>query len=216
VSATTDGDGVATAVLTADAAGTSTIDAVSNLKKGSATLTIENESQKPTPTADVTFEDQTVQNGTDTVTVASANLSEGGYVVIHADDNGSPGAVLGNSSYLANGTSENIEIELDQNLTANTSLIAMAHLDTDGDEVYEFAGGSLDGPYTENGSAVVDSANITVQDMTETEQLVAQYDADGDGLELSEVQTSIRDFADNELSLQDVQQLINIWANADA
>ncbi|WP_458208645.1 DUF7282 domain-containing protein [Haladaptatus sp. NG-SE-30] len=54
----------------------------------------------------VVFEDQTV-NGT-TVTVASATLPNGGFILIHNES----GAVIGQSNYLEAGTHENVEIEL--------------------------------------------------------------------------------------------------------
>jgi PGF-CTERM protein len=42
----------------------------------------------------------------------------------------------------------------------------MPHLDTNGNEEYDFPG--ADGPYTEDGSAVTDSANVTVVTSTPT------------------------------------------------
>ncbi|EMA56985.1 hypothetical protein C468_16979 [Halorubrum kocurii JCM 14978] len=167
-------------------------------------VTIQPADAEPVPTATVTFSDQTVTNGSDTVTVDSANLSEGGFVVIHAEDNGSAGAVLGNSSYLANGTSENITITLDEPLTANTSLVAMAHLDTDGDEAYEFDGGSVDAPYTEDGSAVVDTASITVETVEGPGDVTGNgepaQDLNGDGV-FEDVN------GDGEYTVSDVQAL---------
>jgi hypothetical protein len=177
----------------------------SNNGNADATTGITIEPETAPPTATVTFDDQTVQNGSSTVTVASANLSEGGFVVIHAEDNGSAGAVLGNSSYLANGTTEDIQIDLSQNITANTTLVAMAHQDTDGDEVYEFDGGSLDGPYTEDGAPVTDAASITIEQAPEgpgdiTGNGEPAQDLNGDGL--------FEDLnGDGELTLSDVQAL---------
>lgn len=54
----------------------------------------------------VVFEEQTA-NGT-TVTVASATLPNGGFILIHDES----GAVIGQSNYLEAGTHENIKIEL--------------------------------------------------------------------------------------------------------
>jgi hypothetical protein len=106
---------------------------------------------------DLTFDDQ--QSSGDSVVVQNANFSEGGFVAIHLSDNGTPGEVIGASSYLAPDTDNRIAIVLDETLEENQELIAMAHLDTDGDQIYEFPDG--DGPYTENGSPVVDAAQIT-------------------------------------------------------
>jgi hypothetical protein len=117
-----------------------------------------------TLTSSVTFDDQTVENNTTTVTVASATLSDGGFVVIHANNNGSPGEVLGVSSYLEPGTATDVSITLDAPLTANRTLFAMAHAD-DGNQTYEFAGpGTTDLPYPDEG--FLDSANITVENET--------------------------------------------------
>jgi hypothetical protein len=144
----------------------------------SATATIEvdeDDPEPPAPTADVTFADQTT-DGT-TVVVDSVTMSEGGFVAIH-DSSLNEGAVIssviGVSDYLAPGTHEDVEITLfdvpgrdfDQSaLEEDQTLIAMPHLDTDGDEEYGFVatGGEVDGPYTEDGAPVVDTAQITIE-----------------------------------------------------
>ncbi|MDB2275355.1 hypothetical protein PM022_12530 [Halorubrum ezzemoulense] len=154
-----------------------TIDAVdSNNGQDSVNTTLTVEPAGAQPTATVTFNDQTVTNGSDTVTVASANLSEGGFVAIHSvpvnPENGTPvDTVVGVSEYLGNGTSEDITVTLDEPVTANTTLVAMPHQDTNGNETYDFvtSEGSADGPYIEDGSAVVDSASITVSENPLTE-----------------------------------------------
>ena len=134
----------------------------------SANITVE-AAPEPAP-ASVTFDDQTVANGSNTVTVANAELSEGGFVVIHTvpvvPDNGTAAdSVVGNSEFIADNASD-IQITLDEPITANTTLVAMAHRDTDGDQAYNFPelnGTAVDGPYVADGAPVVDSANITVQ-----------------------------------------------------
>jgi PGF-CTERM protein len=116
------------------------------------------------PTASVTFDDQT-SNGT-TVTVASVTMSDGGFIAIH---NGSAsGAVIGHSEYLEAGNSENVEITLDEPLSADGTLVAMPHLDTNNNSEYEFDGGSTDAPYTGEGEPVTSGAAITVEETTET------------------------------------------------
>jgi len=107
----------------------------------------------------VTFDDKTVQNGTTELVVESATLPDAGFVVIHAEN----GDVIGNSSYLGAGTSTNVTVNLNGSVTSNRTLTAMTHRDTDGDQVYEFP--AADGPYfTDAGSPVTDTANITVQE----------------------------------------------------
>ena len=139
------------------------------------------------PPASVSISDQTT-TGT-TVTVDSAFLRQGGFVVIHNEslttEGDAIGSVIGVSEYLEPGQSTNIEITLDEPISENQTLIAMPHLDTDGDEVYDFvtSGGTEDVPYTLGGSAVTDSAQITVEDDNPTlpnAQGPAQ-DTDGDG-----------------------------------
>jgi hypothetical protein len=112
------------------------------------------------PTASIRFDDQ--ESFGSEVTVDSVTLSDGGFVALHRDtDNGE---VVGHSQYLDSGSHGDVEITLDDSLTEDTTLVAMAHEDTDGDETYEFQLGSvLDGPYTDEGSAVIDKADIEVK-----------------------------------------------------
>jgi signal recognition particle receptor subunit beta len=139
-----------------------------------ATITVE-EPAPPAPTADVTFADQT-SDGT-TVVVDSVTMSEGGFVAIHNSslfEGNVIGSVVGVSDYLAPGTHEDVEVTLYdvpgasfnvERLPADEELVAMPHLDTDGDEQYGFVatGGDVDGPYTEDGSPVIDTAQITLE-----------------------------------------------------
>lgn len=113
----------------------------------------------------ITLDNQT--SGGHTVTVQNVTLAEGGFVVLHDStlaDGNVLGSVVGSSSYLDPGTHENVTVRLESPLSNDTTLTAMAHRDTDGDRVYEFvsASGTADGPYTANGSAVVDPGTITV------------------------------------------------------
>jgi hypothetical protein len=149
-----------------------------------ATITVE----EPAPTADVTFADQTT-DGT-TVVVDSVTMSEGGFVAIHNSslfDNNVIGSVIGVSEYLEPGTHEDVEVTLYdvpgasfnvERLPADEELVAMPHLDTDGDEEYGFVatGGEVDGPYTEDGSPVIDTAEVTLEEEPATFQ-VSNLDA---------------------------------------
>jgi len=56
-------------------------------------------------------------------------------------------------------------VTFDERLTSGQTLIAMPHQDTDGDRNYTFveSNGSADGPYTDDGSAVVDPADVTIE-----------------------------------------------------
>ena len=114
--------------------------------------------------ASVGFSEQT-SNGT-TVTVDSVTLQDGGFVTVHDAtllDGETFGSIRGTSGYLGPGTHENVTIALDPALDENTTLIPMAHRDTDGDENYTFeeSNGAADGPYLGSGGAVIASASVT-------------------------------------------------------
>jgi hypothetical protein len=156
------------------AAGTYTHGVFTDDDSATAQITIE-AAEEPAPTADVTFENQTT-DGT-TVVVDSVTMSEGGFVAIHDSslfDGNVIGSVIGVSDYLEPGTHEDVEVTLYDvpgadfdvdRLPADETLVAMPHLDTDGDEQYGFVatGGEVDGPYTEDGNAVIDTAEVTVE-----------------------------------------------------
>ena len=116
----------------------------------------------------VTMPNQVSANGR-VLTVATAYLSDGGYVSIHDPQLFQSGArsasVLGSSKYLGAGQHTDIQVALDQPLRGGTTgIIAMVHRDTNGNAIYDFvtAGGQADGPYTIGGTPVTDSANVTV------------------------------------------------------
>jgi hypothetical protein len=112
------------------------------------------------PKTAVTVENQ--QSDGTSVTVDSVSLSEGGFVAIHEGSAG--GTVVGVSSYLSSGDHEDVVVALDQPLTANGTVVAMPHRDTDGDQSFTFveSGGSADGPYTDGGAPVTDAAAVTI------------------------------------------------------
>lgn len=144
------------------------------------------------PTASVTFNDQET-NGS-VVTVASTTLSTGGFVAIH--QNNASGEILATSRYLDSGSHSDIQVEVNRPLDSDTTLVAMPHQDTDGDQVFEFEFGStVDAPYTENGSAVTHSASVTV---------VPDLYAGGDGS------------AENPYRIGDWTHLENVAQNRDA
>ncbi|WP_191965429.1 MULTISPECIES: hypothetical protein [Haloferax] len=110
-------------------------------------------------TASVQFNDQSTAGVA--VLVASATLSEGGFIVIHDES----GAVIGASGYLSAGEQEDIAVTLDEPLTENATLTAMPHFDSNGNEQFDFVSseGADDGPYTANGAPVTDNAEVTVE-----------------------------------------------------
>lgn len=129
-----------------------------------------------TGTASVAFQDQT-SNGS-TVVVSEANLSEGGFVVLYSQG----GTVLGNSSYLDAGGSENVTVALDEPLNGSQLLVAVPHMDTNDNQTFDFntsvaeeaattieedgrisVTNVTDGPYTENELPVSAVAFVTVE-----------------------------------------------------
>ncbi len=73
--------------------------------------------------------------------VGDALIDATGWLVIHADNGGSPGAVLGQTRLLP-GLNTNIMVEIDAN-AAGSQVFPMLHYDTGESGVYEF--GSVDG-----------------------------------------------------------------------
>ena len=126
-------------------------------------------------TASVEFDDQTTSG--EVVGVASANLSEGGFVVIHDAtllDGDVFGSVIGASEYLEPGEHDSVSVQLydvpgletDQtSLEEDQTLVAMAHFDTNDNETYDFltTGGEEDGAYVGDSGPVIDDAEVTVE-----------------------------------------------------
>lgn len=73
-----------------------------------------------------------------TVTVASVSLPIDGFVVIHGDNGGAPGAVIGWSDLLPAGDSTGVEVTLNTAIDADATVFPMAHVDANGNGLYEF------------------------------------------------------------------------------
>ena len=87
----------------------------------------------------VSFQNQTT-DGT-VVTVEQANLTDGGFVVIHDRSllNGSVlDSVLGVSEYLEAGTHEDVTVTLDEPITESQQLLALAYRDTNDNQTFDF------------------------------------------------------------------------------
>ncbi len=80
-----------------------------------------------------------------------------GWIMIHADSNGAPGAVLGYAAVPA-GTTSNVEVAIDVNL-ATPVLYAMLHKDVGTVGKMEFPG--VDAPIFVNGKIVSPSFKVT-------------------------------------------------------
>jgi PGF-CTERM protein len=141
--------------------------------------------------ADATISQQT--SGGTTVVVDEATLPEGGFVTIHDStvlDGGEAvlTSVRGSSAYLEPGTHENITVTLDEPLEEDDTLVAMPHRDTDGDQIYSFvsSGAEADGPYATDGSAVVDTAEVTASATVE----MSDQPTDGSAVVVDRVELS--------------------------
>jgi hypothetical protein len=106
-----------------------------------------------TPSVEVS--DQTIEN--DTVVVAKVVSNGPGWIVIHADNNGSPGQVLGHAP-VADGENTNVVVDIAQE-GRTEKLWAMLHADTGTVGTYEFPGG--DPPVTVDGNIVMASFQAT-------------------------------------------------------
>ena len=117
--------------------------------------------------ATVTFADQ--DSDGETVVVEDVTLSEGGFLAIHDEAffEGEVDSVRGVSEYLEPGDHEEVEIDLEEPITEERTLSAVAHLDTTGDEEFTYVetGGEEDVPYVDlGGSPIYDEAVVAIED----------------------------------------------------
>jgi hypothetical protein len=87
----------------------------------------------PLAPASVSMEDQR-SDGIDAV-VTEVSLPAPGFVALHADDDGVPGAMLGLSGLLPEGTSTDVTVTFDVPLEASQPVLAVAYVDRDRDGV---------------------------------------------------------------------------------
>jgi flagellar protein FlaJ len=115
------------------------------------------------PVASLTVADQPVDGGE--LTVESASLSDGGFVVVHAGD--ADGPVLGTSDYLQAGTYGDLRIPLDGSVSSGRSVVLVVHQDTNGNEALDYRfdqpEGSPDQPYAATGNAEYVTVDVTVE-----------------------------------------------------
>lgn len=110
----------------------------------------------PTPTAapatgDLTVSDQSGDGSTVVVDEVTIEGSDG-FVVVHADQDGAPGPVLGHAP-VPEGTTTGLSVPMDTPLTADQTVWPMLHVDAGTAGTYEFPG--ADGPVTVDGEVVV-------------------------------------------------------------
>jgi predicted lipoprotein with Yx(FWY)xxD motif len=96
----------------------------------------------------VTVSDQALEG--DGVTIDRVVAAEPGWLVVHADNEGRPGPVVGHSS-VAPGENDNVRVQIDTDM-ATPTLYAMLHMDRGTVGTYEFPGD--DGPVAVGGQVV--------------------------------------------------------------
>jgi flagellar protein FlaJ len=76
--------------------------------------------------------------GSQELTLESVSLSDGGFVVVHDDSINT--TVIGRSAYLPPGTHKNVTIQLDDTVPDGGSVFVVTHLDTNGNEAFDYPG----------------------------------------------------------------------------
>lgn len=110
-------------------------------------------------TGSISASDQSGDGSTvvvDEVTIEGAN----GFVVVHLDDEGAPGEVLGHAE-ISEGTTTDVTVTLDSPVTEDVTLWPMLHFDAGEVGTYEFPG--PDGPVTVDGDVVMVPIEYTVE-----------------------------------------------------
>jgi len=123
------------------------------------------------PVASMTVTNPTVSEGS--LTVDSASLSSGGFVVVHDGD--ANGTVLGVSPYLAAGSHDNVAIALDNPPSEGQSLVLVAHQDTNENRKLDYnfeQPGELDRPYAAAGDSRYVTVSVEVQNQSAPDRQV--------------------------------------------
>jgi hypothetical protein len=108
------------------------------------------------------------------VTIPAATISGAdGWIAVHADDNGEPGAVLGHAP-IQEGENTSVEVPLDEPLDSSGNLYAMLHVDDPADGNYTFPDG--DPPVDAEGEIALEPFRYTVSDPASGGQAGARGD----------------------------------------
>jgi len=112
------------------------------------------------PVASMTVENPTIEGNT--LTVDSASLSSGGFVVVHDGDEDDE--VIGVSRYLEPGTHKDVRIQIDNPPSSGSQLVLVAHQDTNENRILEYdfdVPGKTDQPYAASGQS--DTVSIEIE-----------------------------------------------------
>lgn len=109
----------------------------------------------------ITVSNQT-SDGTSVVIDEVIALDTRAFVVIHRDEQGAPGEVIGHAPVPFEGPTTGITVDLDTPLDAGTHTVwAMVHVDNEPIGVYQFPGN--DTPATAEGTVIMDPIEVTVE-----------------------------------------------------
>lgn len=136
----------------------------------------------PFPEPSITADDQVrPAHIPDVIYVAEVDFAEDGFAVIHEDDDGEPGAVIGTSEILEGDDTPytNVEVGLDRPVDVEETLWAMLHVD-DGSGEFDAA---TDPPVTEDypddeGDVVMDSFRVSLPHVVASDQTLDGADGD--------------------------------------
>lgn len=131
----------------------------------------------PLSPADAFVEEQ-VSDGTEIVGI-SAELPAPGFIVVHADDDGAMGPVLGLSDLLQPGAVEDVTLELTPPLTASAVLHVAVYIDRNGDGEFGPGPGADEIGVREDGSLAVSSVLVTVPTRAPSAVDVSNQTSDG-------------------------------------
>lgn len=123
----------------------------------------------------VTADDQELMDGT--VTVASVVSEGAGWIVIHEDQNGDPGAVIGHAA-VQDGENTNVSVTLDTELMGETTLWAMLHTDTGTEGEYDFP--DADPPVQDAEGNIVQDSFVASPSMMEDDSMEADESMEGE------------------------------------
>ncbi|MDN7023305.1 DUF4430 domain-containing protein [Methanoculleus sp. FWC-SCC1] len=108
-----------------------------------------------TITPNITVTDQPIENGS--VVISEAIAKRDNWVVIHAEQNDTPGPIIG-KALISRGVNENVTVQIETE-NATETLYAMLHVDAGKKGAFEFPGS--DRPETVMGEVVVQPFNVT-------------------------------------------------------
>jgi hypothetical protein len=117
--------------------------------------------------------DQAISNGS--IVIAEVNATQDGWIAVHIDQGGKPGAVIGHAA-AAKGTTSNLAIKLEQDVPAGGKLWPMLHIDAGKIGTYEFPG--PDAPVVVDGNIVMKQISITAAATTTPPSLPTAGGAD--------------------------------------